>query len=174
MKNLLLILLFVFLTSILFFSIQEIKAQDLPFEATQAKKFQKMDSTLAQLYDRYLKGEDLVEYLTAHGIYKEGERVRIVIELASEASEIPTGLDIMVETSYKNLVQAMVPIRNFQKISLDENVKFLSLPIEEVPDEAEISTLAEESSISISPLFLFLIVPAVIIPLFYFRRKSRG
>ena len=92
---------------------QIVEAQDLSLSDNVSKKFQKMDSSLAELYE--LKSQGKVLPFSMH-ISADGEKVRVVIELIDVGIEIPQNLGIEVETSYENMFQAMVPIQNLQNI----------------------------------------------------------
>ena len=126
--------------------LQITEAQDLPPSDYSPKKFQKMDSSLVELYELKSQGKALpVSAL----ISTDGEKVKVVIELTDPGLGIPQNLGIEIETSYENLIQAMVPITNLQKIASDKNVKFIRLPSElgstSQPSENELETIAQPS-----------------------------
>jgi len=144
-------------------------AQNLDMESEQTKQFTKMDSTLGQLTEKYQNNENVAEFILNSGIVSSNDSIRVIIELVDSTSDIPTNLGIQVETTYENFVQAMVPIQNLQAIASDENVKFVSLPTKPVPADSGISI--NDSDFSYSLIYL-LIIPAIIIPVYYLKRKK--
>ena len=96
-----------------------------PFESVE-NKYPSMDSELAILYKDQLAGNQLARLDTTSG--HESREVRVVLEMVDAGAPVPQSLGIKVEITYKNLVQAMVPVSNLEAIASDENVGFVRMP----------------------------------------------
>ena len=169
--------------------LQITEAQDLPPSDYSPKKFQKMDSSLAELYELKSQGQALPASTL---ISTDGEKVKVVIELTDSSVGIPQNLGIEIETSYENLIQAMVPITNLQKIASDKNVKFIRLPSEvgftAQPSESELESIAQPSESELESTsqpsesenvtddfnFIYLaIILVLVLPIIYYKIKKR-
>ena len=102
-------------------------AQEMPPAEQAEKEYRNMDSRLADLHDAAAAG-DVSRAFDALPLSSGGQRVQVVLEMAGTGVPVPPGLGIEVETTYENLVQATVPVRNLEAIASDENVGFVRLP----------------------------------------------
>ena len=158
----------VIICSILFVSANLAFAQDLPSMELPDRKIQKMDSSLATLYEIYQQGGNTSAYIASQGIFDQGDNVRVVIELSSKTSTLPQNLGINVETSYETSIQAMVPISNLETISSLDVVKFVRAPIIGVASQ----TIQESETQDYLSLLAFLaIIPAAVIAIFYYKKR---
>jgi len=148
---------------------QESEAQDLQPSDSQPKKSLKMESSLIKLYDMKLKGQD-ISGISGITLSPDFEKVQVIIELNNNISTLPQNLGIEVETSYENLVQAMVPILNLESISSHENVKLIRVPIDPVTTPSTI-TIQNESD-GFNNLVYLVLIPAVVIPIIYYKKKK--
>lgn len=146
-------------------------AQDLQPSDSQPKKSLKMESSLIKLYDMKLNGQD-ISGISGIRLSPNFEKVQVIIELSSNTSTLPQNLGIEVETSYENLVQAMVPILNLESISSHENVKLVRVSIGPVPEIS--APTAEANSFDLYNLVYLVIIPTVIIPIIYYKKKKSG
>jgi len=152
---------------IMFFS-QSANAQDLSPSQLARSGSQKLDSSLASLYELYQQGGNITEFVTSRGLFELGDSVRVIIELSSSTSTLPQNLGIDVETSYESSIQAMIPISNLESISSLDEVKFLRAPIKPVATQ----TIPDsEGQNNLSYLALLAIIPAGIIAAFYYRKR---
>ena len=146
---------------------QESEAQDLQPSDSQPKKSLKMESSLIKLYDMKLKGQD-ISGISGIILSPDFEKVQVIIELNNNISALPQNLGIEVETSYENLVQAMVPISNLETVSSLDQVKFVRAPIVGVADQ----TIQESETQDYLSLLAFLvIIPAAVIATFYYKKR---
>ena len=105
-----------------------------PPEAIE-KQHSKMTSELLRIYES--DATDFPNTASYPSTQDQGSRmIQVVMEMASANAPIPQGLGIEVETTYENLVQATVPVRNLEKIEADENVKMIRLPHKPTPGTA--------------------------------------
>jgi len=165
-------------------------AQDLDTSYSATKESQKMDSSLAELYDLHSQGQSIP---ASFQISPDGEKVKVVIELNNVEVGIPQNLGIEVETSYENMFQALVPIQNLESIASDENVKFIRMPIEmtlTAPQTGSeiVSPIQPSESETISPIqpsenenasdnfnFIYLvIIPVIVLPIIFYKIKKRN
>jgi len=165
-------------------------AQDLDTSYSVTKKSQKMDSSLAELYDLHSQGQSIP---ASFQISPDGEKVKVVIELNNVEVGIPQNLGIEVETSYENMFQALVPIQNLESIASDENVKFIRMPIEMTLTAQQtgseiLSPIQPSESETISPIqqsenenaadnfnFIYLvIIPVIVLPIIFYKIKKRN
>jgi len=139
-------------------------AQDLPPLNLPEQNLQKMDSTLAQLYQIYQEDGDINSFIQKHRIYEENGNVRVILEVLDNDLTIK---DIFVEKSIDSLVQALVPIEKLEEISMNENVRFLRIPIPisiyepdaPIDDNTEISVV--DSELEKNFWYLLLVFPAI-------------
>lgn len=92
------------------------------------KKPEKLEAPLKGLVKVRSEGGSVEEYAKAHGIPYEDGKVRVVIELIDEQTEVPQGYGLMVEARYKNMVQALVPAENLEELAKDPAVKLVRTP----------------------------------------------
>lgn len=92
------------------------------------KKPEKLEAPLQGLVKVRSEGGDVEGYARAHGIPYEDGKVRVVIELINEQTEVPQGYGLTVEAKYKNMVQALVPAENLEKLAEDPAVKLVRTP----------------------------------------------
>ena len=135
-------------------------AQDLPPPEWTEKEPTKMDSQLADLYEDALA--DLPMHRSPLPISADAQRVQVILEMVSEDAPVPQNLGIEVETSYQNLVQASVPIRNLEAIASDHNILEVKLPSRPVHDvvlpPAEADMPGDWFDLT------YLLIPAVVLP----------
>jgi hypothetical protein len=111
-------------------------AQQAPSIQTE-KGLPKMDSILAQLYTKYSNNEQgISDFANTHGLYIRDGNVRVAIELVDNNAKLPEDLGIVEEARHGNQVQALVPIKSLQQLSLSDSVRFISIPLEAVPLES--------------------------------------
>lgn len=145
-------------------------AQDLDFEnIRESKEDTKLDSKLSELYSRHQEGKEVSQFANTLGIHEEDNKVRVVIELVNETVAIPG--DILIESTYENLIQGLVSIGDLKKIASSENVKYVRPPIEPVPLQQDQPTEILDSSVLLYSTLL--IIPAVVVPVVYFKRKKK-
>ena len=80
------------------------------------------------MYESAVNGSDAVPSSSAYTMSSDGQRVQVILEMVSADAPIPENLGIIIETTYENLVQATVSIRNLEAISSDENVLTVMIP----------------------------------------------
>jgi len=153
---------------ILFVSANSAFAQDLSPMELPDRKIQKMDSSLATLYEIYQQGGNTSAYVASQGIFEQGNNVRVVIELSSKMSTLPQNLGINIETSYETSIQALVPISNLETVSSLDQVKFVRAPIVGVADQ---TILESETEDYLSLLAFLVIIPAAVIAIFYYKKR---
>lgn len=145
-------------------------AQEMPTIDLEEKKYSNMDSRLASMYEEMLAGDEPGMSDSAVLFSSDGDRVQVVLEMVSADAPIPENLGIEVETTYENLVQATVPVRNLEAIASDENVLRISLPSTPVPamvlppsDPALVQPLADGNPVGeFDPAYA--IIPAIALP----------
>lgn len=151
-------------------------AQDLaPPENDDEKKHHGLDSRLVNLYESVLAGKVPDESNSVILMGTDGQRVQVILEMVSAESPVPQNLGIEVETSYENLVQATVPVKNLEAIASDENVVIVRPP--SVPVPAMVQPPAEDSSplAEFDPIYILIsaiAIPAIAIAVVW-TRKSR-
>jgi len=114
-----------------------IEAQDLQPEKKPLKKFLKMDSTLASLYEKYQKGEDIAQFAAKHRIHQEDDMIRVVLKLDDASYENLNELKsygIKVERQYQNRLQVMIPYSELENIGNMAFINSIKRPMEPVPD----------------------------------------
>jgi hypothetical protein len=108
-----------------------------------------LDSPLDQLNDAYLeRGVNAARrFANRHGIVMQGERVQVVAEAepsgadffveaaASAAALAVEDLNGYVETSFRHMVQSLVPIESLQALSENAAVEFVRVPLRPFPLE---------------------------------------
>ena len=159
-------------------------AQEMPSIDTGEKKYPNMDSRLGSMYEKMLAGDDQRTSDSAVPLSSDGGMVQVILEMVSADAPIPENLGIEVETSYENLVQATVPVRNLEAIASDENVLRVSLPSTPAPammqppsSSGMVQPLEEDGN----PLgefdLVYALIPAITLPaiavVFVWKRASR-
>jgi subtilisin family serine protease len=118
----------------LLFNYQIAAGQNLIKGNQEIIKSKKLDSILKNLENKLKKGEDFQNFAKKFNLSREDQKVQVVIELIDENVSLPNNLGIIKERSYKNLVQAKIPIAKLEEISKLEYVKFISQPSRAHPD----------------------------------------
>ena len=134
-------------------------AQELPPAEQSEKKHVNMDSRLADLYEDAVSGGQAAPDSTLP-LSSDSQRVQVILEMASSDAPVPQNLGIVVETTYENLVQANVPIKNLQAIAADENVLLVKLPSKPVSD---VAVPLEDNSQAGFDLG-YILIPAIALP----------
>ena len=132
----------------------------------------KMDSILAEIYSSNLSGSGIPSSVNPDLI--DGNKIRVVIEFNTNDYAIPDNLGIEVETTYENMVQALVPIQNLEAIANNANVKFVRLPYQGDNGailQPEITPEENPSPFNLS-LFLLIIPIIAILIIWRIRKKS--
>ncbi len=151
-------------------------AQDLPPVEYGEKKYQNMDSRLVALYESAARGQPTPS--TTVPLSADVQTVQVVLEMVMPGAPVPEGLGIAVETSYEELVQATVPVRNLAAIAADENVRLVTLPARPVPAAVEPAALQPAADARDQGSWLYLLalpaaaLPAGVIALAWKRRAS--
>jgi hypothetical protein len=108
-----------------------------------------LDSPLDQLIDVYLQRgvKAARRFANRHGIVMQGNRVQVVAEAepsgadffveaaASAAALAVEDLNGYVETSFRHMVQSMIPLGSLQALSENAAVEFVRLPLRPIPLE---------------------------------------
>jgi hypothetical protein len=84
-----------------------------------------LESVLYQLS----QSSNPVEFAKNHDIEVKDNRVRVIIELKNQTDTISPRFNITIESSDKNLVQALVPISNLIELSDEPYVNFIRTPL---------------------------------------------
>lgn len=105
-----------------------------PISDTKQKP-EKIESVLDQL----MKAEKRDDFAEAHGLYLKDDKVRVIIELnnteVSEVENVLKGYDTVMETYYKNLIQALVPVDDLIALSEEPGVNYIRTPLPAHPQE---------------------------------------
>lgn len=101
----------------------------VPQEKPQPPEGVRLDSLLYAL----TLAPDWHDFARERGFSLSGLRLKVIIELASPASE-PQGYYLLVEARTPELVRAQVPVSELARLAADPAVKFVRLPYE--PHEA--------------------------------------
>lgn len=100
-------------------------AQEMPPTNPTEKRHSNMDTRLADMYDASTTGQAARN----SGITGTGNlMVQVILEMINADVGVPQGLGILVETTYGNLVQATVPIRNLEAIASHDAVHMIKMP----------------------------------------------
>ena len=159
-------------------------AQNLPPIDVGEKKYPNMDSRLASMYEDALAADDSDLFNSVVPQGSGGERVQVILEMVTADAPLPENLGIIIETSYENLIQATVPVRNLVAIASAENVLRVSLPSTPVP--AVVPPPADVVPAMVQPLAedkfldgidtMYILIPAIILPavaITFWKIKSR-
>lgn len=96
----------------------------------------KLDSQLNQLVAAQAKGE-VTAYAQKMNINLNDGRIRVVIECVpgqiEVASKAAVSSGAVVETTYENLIQVLIPVANLTALAKNESIKFVRLPQQPVP-----------------------------------------
>ena len=142
-------------------------AQDIsPQEKTTEKIPTKMDSTLAEVYNSNQSGNGIPSSANPDFIVN-GNKIRVVIEFNTEYT-IPDNLGIEVETTYENMVQALVPIGNLEELANNVDVKFIRMPYQadggpEIPPE---------NPTTLNPLLFLIAIPIIALIIWKIRKNK--
>lgn len=132
-------------------------AQDLPPPEKVEKEHRNMDSSLSGLYKGLTAGGQ------AQGTNEQeragGQTVQVVIEMASAGAPVPQGLGIVIESTYEELVQATVPVRNLAAIAADENVAFVRVPAMAVSDAMPYETGGRAGPLDLNLVYVLVVPP---------------
>jgi hypothetical protein len=105
--------------------------EDLPsWPRDKDIRFPKLEGVLNQLIESgdsegFVEGHPSIEY--------KGGRVRVVIVLVDESSEVVGGFDVVVERQYENLIQVWVLVSELGELSDEPYVNFVRLPYKAQP-----------------------------------------
>jgi hypothetical protein len=131
----------------------------------------KMDSALVEIYNSNLSGSGIPASVNPDFI--EGNKVRVVIEFYTDNYTMLDNLEIKVETTHENTVQALVPIQNLEVIASNANVKFVRLPYQGDGGPVLAPEIIPEENSSPFYLSLFLLfVPIIAIVIIWRLRKK--
>ncbi len=100
------------------------------------KGYPGMDSALSQLVVAEIRGE-AASYAKSHGIELINGSVKVIIEAMpgelEAATEAATKAGAKIWLSYKNLLQATVPIMKLPALAAEESIRFIERPESPVP-----------------------------------------
>lgn len=123
------------------------------FNITQP--YPKIESVLSQM----ISADDPQEFAQNHNLYMQDGKVRVVVELINETSQLP---DYFVEeTRYKNKIQGLVPIEKISILSEETNVTFIRTPLKphaDTPNVTAIQTPPPKTGFNITPFFILSII----------------
>ena len=109
---------------------------DLPPIGSIDKGNPKLDSQLNALVKAEAQGE-LVSFAEANNIELNGNKVRVVIECVEGQLDTAAGAVTEnggnVETSYKDLLQAVVPVSSLEKLAEEPGIRLIRMPLELLP-----------------------------------------
>ena len=129
-----------------------------------------LESVLYQLVK--CQDKDKNEFAEAHGLYLKDDKVRVIIELKDKKLVFERD-DIVIETRYENLVQALVPLDNLILLSEDDNVSYIRTPLPTYPQQSE-----TQIPLTLIWTCVGIIVVIIIIVLYSFRymysKKKKG
>ena len=78
----------------------------------------RLGSDLRQL----LNADDPTAFAAQHGLFFDGERVRVEVDFAAPAEDIPAKYDLIVEASYRQRLQALAPLSHLCPLSDEPSV----------------------------------------------------
>ena len=143
-------------------------AQDIsPQEKTTEKIPTKMDSMLDEIYNSNLSGSGIPSSVNPDSIVN-GNKIRVVIEFNTNNYTIPDNLGIEVETTYENMVQALVPIGNLEELANNVDVKFVRMPYQadggpEIPPK---------NPTPLNPLLFLIAIPIIALIIWKIRKNK--
>jgi hypothetical protein len=161
---------------VLIVSLAAISGQDITIPPQGATKPpEKLESVLYQL----INAQNRADFAEAHGLYLTDDRVRVIIELndteVSEIENVLTGYGAVIETYYKNLVQALVPADKLIALSEEPGVRYIRTPRTPVPLPTQTPTETPTPLISPwPPLGIILAIIAAIIVINLTKRRRRS
>lgn len=121
-----------------------------------------LESVLYQL----VKCQNKNDFAEANGLYLKDDKVRVIIELKDKKLDFERE-DVVIETRYENLVQALVPLDNLIPLSEDENINYIRAPLPAYPQETS------ETKTSYVWLFIgVVIVIAIIASVVYLKKRK--
>jgi hypothetical protein len=142
----------------------------LPQEKTTKTVPTKMDSALDEVSKSNQSGSGIPSSINPDSIVN-GNKIRVVIEFNTNNYTIPDNLGIEVETTYENMVQALVPIGNLEELANNADVRFIRMSYGPVNEPVLLPP--NEKDPSINAWFFLLIIPIVIILLVLRRKKFK-
>jgi len=93
----------------------------------------KMESIIAQIIDvSETNPAGVQSFASMHDISIVDGRIRVVLELTDDNAALEDA-NVNIETRYKNLVQALVPISELKEIARDPAVYYIRLPLRAYP-----------------------------------------
>lgn len=160
-----------FLTVFIIFAIvgtNVIFAQDITPQEKTTKTIQtKMDSALAEVYNSNLSGIGIPSSVNPDFIIN-GNKIRVIIEFYSNDYVVPNNLGIEVETTYENMVQALVPIGNLEALANNDDVKFVRMPYQ-AGDGLETPS---ENPTPLNPLLFLIAIPIIALIIWKIRKNK--
>jgi hypothetical protein len=112
------------------------EAGDLPPVSSIDKGNPKLDSQLNKLVEAEEQGE-LISFAEENNIELNGNKVRVIIECVEGQLDAVSGAitenSVIVETSYKDLLQALVPVSALEKLSEEPGIRLIRMPLELLP-----------------------------------------
>ena len=122
-----------------------------------------LESVLYQL----VECQNRDDFAEANALYLKDGKVRVIIELNKNNEDLEFNDDIVIETKYENLIQALVPVDNLILLSEDENVGYIRAPLLAYPQETS------ENQTSYVWLFIgVVIVIAIIASVVYLKKRK--
>ena len=92
----------------------------------------KMESVIAQIVKvSESNPAEVQSFATAHEISITDEKIRVILEQMDGEASLDYAIEI--EATYKNLVQALVPISRIKEIANDPSVQYIRLPLRPCP-----------------------------------------
>ncbi len=109
-------------------------AEDINIVPGAGFKNPKMESVIAQLVDvSETNPTEVQSFTNTHSIGIVDDKISVVLELTDAKASLEAGYDIKIEASYKNLVQALVPISAIEELAKDTTVQYIRLPVRAYP-----------------------------------------
>jgi hypothetical protein len=168
-------------------SINDVFAQDISDsqEKTTKTVTTKMDSTLVEVYNSNLSDSGIPSSVNTDSIV-DGNKIRVVIEFNTNNYTVPDNLGIEVETTYENMVQALIPIENLEQLANSTDVKFVRMSYQadndseipqadndsEIPQADNDSELSSENSTHFNSLLFLLVIPIIILIIWKIRKNK--
>ena len=102
-----------------------------PSSESIKKVSSKLDSPLNQLVNAYYNG-NLSSFAVQNNIKLIKDKVRVIIECVPDQiekiNEIVTRYDAVVEISYENLLQVVIPVTELNTLENESCIRFIRLP----------------------------------------------
>ena len=110
---------------------------------TESKGYPKLESPLDQIVSAEKQGE-ATQLLRQYGLQASDGRLRVIVETIAgneaKAADRVQALGGNIETSYQNLLQALMPVSSLESLADDVSVKLVRLPLEPIPDYYTVTT----------------------------------